>query len=181
MLTVNQEGKIIQKANVEKINANDTTPAAAVNFPINTQYSNELGRNPINFLKQDRHRRGIQVYTTSQILRTTGRDKNGLLLSWGTEQPYFYLTADQRNQMVRLSSIIFGIVSSRMNRISSIDFDIVPMHKRIEEMAEKFKDSKELYNEFKTSLDYRDVAMKANIVRTLRKYMPDMKSDLSNF
>jgi len=53
----------------KKVNKADVTPAASGNYKINTQYSNEAGRYPVDFLSQDRHRRGINVYSTSQILQ----------------------------------------------------------------------------------------------------------------
>lgn len=149
--------------------------------PINTVYSNEVGRNPINFLKNDRRKRGIQVYSTSQIMSTTGRDKDGILLTWGTEQPYFYLTADQRNSMFRLSSIIFGIVSSRMNRISQVDYNIVPIKKMEDQTADEMKELRAIYMEYLESTEMSHLMIKARIFRTLQQSMPLLKKDLSNF
>jgi hypothetical protein len=148
---------------------------------INTIYSNETGRQAISPFKQDIYRRGIQIYTTSQIVALTGRDKEGRLLTWGTEQPYFYLTADQRNQIFRLSSIIFGIVSSRMNRISNIDFNIVSKYKIEDKIADEMKDKRQIYVEYKNSLELNYLVLKANIYKELSKELQFLKPDLSNF
>jgi hypothetical protein len=149
--------------------------------PINTVYSNEVGRNPINFLKNDRRKRGIQVYSTSQIMSTTGRDKDGFLLTWGTEQPYFYLTAEQRNAMFRLSSMIFGIVSSRMNKISQVDYNVVSIQKVEDQAADEMKELRAIYMEYIDSIEMPHLVLKARILKSLLKSMPLLKRDLSNF
>lgn len=148
---------------------------------INTQYSNETGRLPLNATRMDRTRRGIQVYSPSQLMALTGRDQDGRLLSWHGEQPYFYLTNEQRNQIFKLSSPIFGVVSSRMNRISSIDFNIVPVRKIEDQISDQLKDKATIYNELKGSIDIRDLMLKAKIFKELKQDLPLLKNDLSNF
>ena len=126
-------------------------------------------------------KRGLQVYNMSQIAGMTGRDKEGRMLQFGTEQPMFYLTVDQRNQIFKLSSILLGIVSSRMNRISGIDFEIVPKRKVEEKIAEELKDKKMRYLELKTSLELSHLVIKNQMVKDISEVLPDVLPDLSNF
>ncbi|DAC71705.1 MAG TPA: hypothetical protein DSN98_09025 [Thermoplasmata archaeon] len=144
-----------------------------------TQYSNEsqLGSHPV----QDKNKRGITVYSISQIQQMTGRGEKGELLTWGFEQPYFYLTIEQRIQMFRLSSPVLGVVSSRMNRLSGLPFNITSEKKKEDEIVEELKMSAELYNEYRDSLAIGHLGMKAKIYRKMLSVLPDIKPDISNF
>ena len=78
------------------------------------------------YSQRDNNKRGLNIVSIGDLISATGRDKEGNLITTGTEWPYFYLSVWQRMEMVRLSSPIFGIITSRMNRVSAIDFNIVP-------------------------------------------------------
>jgi|GEM_PF-4569057 len=136
---------------------------------------------PINRLMQDKNRRGLQVYTVSQIINQTGRDAEGRLLNWGFQYPYFYLSIPQRVEMAKLSSPVLGIVSSRMNRIAGINFNVVPIRKREDRIAEELKFLKSQYDEYKEIIDLKYITIKAKIVERLKSYLPDLLPDLSNF
>lgn len=142
-----------------------------------TQQSNEFGYSP----RKLEGKRGITVYTTSQLQQITGRDKQGRLLSWGLEQPYFYLTVDQRIEIFRLSSPVFGVVTSRMQRISGLDFSIISEKKKEEEIVGQMKDLNTIYNEYKDSTDLGHLTLRAKIYQNLIPQLPDLKPDLSNF
>ena len=126
-------------------------------------------------------RRGITVYTTSQLQQITGRDKQGRLLSWGLEQPYFYLTIDQRVEIARLCSPVYGVVTSRMQRISGLDFSVVSEKNKEDEIAGEMKDLNAVYNEYKDSVDLAHLTLKSRIYSQLIEQLPELKPDLSNF
>lgn len=130
---------------------------------------------------QDKSKRNIGVYNISQLMQLTGRDQEGRLQHWGYEHPMFYLTISQRNEIFKLSSPVLGIVSSRMNRIAALDFSIVPIKKREDELVEKFKGLYEIYTEFASQMDLKYVVSRARIVQELQKYLPALLPDLSNF
>lgn len=142
-----------------------------------TQSSDEFGYSS----KRLEGKRGITVYTTSQLQQITGRDKQGRLLSWGIEQPYFYLTIEQRVEIFRLSSPVFGVVTSRMQRISGLDFNIISEKVKEEEIVGQMKDLNTIYNEYKNSTDLGHLTLKAKIYQNLISNLPDLKPDLSNF
>lgn len=121
------------------------------------------------------------VYTTSQLQQITGRDKEGRLISWGIEQPYFYLTLQQRVDIFRLSSPVFGVVSSRMNRISGLEFNIVTERYKEDEIVQDLRDKQNIYNEYDNVNDIGNLTIRAMIYKELLEYMPELKPDLTNF
>jgi hypothetical protein len=141
----------------------------------NIIYSNEL--TSVSSPEQ----RGVQVYNLSQIIRATGRDKNGALLSVPTAYPLFYLTIHQRNEIFKLSSPILGLISSRMNRISSLDFNVTTQKYNEDKIVYQIKAYKELYDEYKNDVDFKSIILKAKIVNNIKEYLVDIKPDLSNF
>ena len=147
---------------------------------INTVMSNETGRNPISGNAQI-HKRGLQVYTLSQIISASGRAQDGNMLTWGVEQPYFFLTAMQRNEIFKLSTPVFGVVTSRMNKISGIDFEIVPARKLEDKIADELKSMKQVYDEYKNATDLKYLTIRATIVQNIMRELPDVLPDLSNF
>jgi hypothetical protein len=147
---------------------------------INTSYSNEPGRGPLSQFNQYK-KRGLEIYNLSQIVSATGRDQSGRMISWGVEQPYFFLAPMQRNDIFKLSTPVFGVVSSRMQRISSLDFEVVPMKHGEDEMADEMKGMKQIYEEFSRSLDLKHLMVKANIVQKLTADLPELLPDMSNF
>lgn len=126
-------------------------------------------------------KRGLTVYTTSQLQQITGRDKEGRLLSWGIEQPYFYLSIDQRIEIVRLCSPVLGIVTSRMHRISGLDFSVVPAKKLEDKTALEMKDCYNIYQEYQESTELAHLTIKARLYKELLSHLIELKPDLSNF
>lgn len=125
--------------------------------------------------------RAINVYSTSQLQQVTGRDKEGRLVSWGIEQPYFYLTIQQRIEIFRLSSPVFGVVTSRMNRLAGLDFNITTQKQEEDRIAIELKDQKSIYDEYQNSSGLAHLTLKALIYKDMIKYMPELMPDLSNF
>jgi Ni/Co efflux regulator RcnB len=149
---------------------------------INTLYTNEAtGFSSYNFQSKNKNPRGVQIYDISQIRNISARDQHGQLTNWGIEEPFFYLTIQQRIEISRLSSPIFGVVTSRMNRLAGLDFNIVSQKKKEDEIAERMKDIKSVYVEIKDSIDIKDLMLKAKLYQELKFYLPELKTDLSNF
>jgi len=145
-----------------------------------TQYTNESSY--MNFSDKDNQKkRGLMVYSPTQLQQITGRDKEGKLMSWGWEQPYFYLSLKQRLDMFRLSSPIFGVVASRMNRLSGLEFNVSFEKKEEDQIVNSLKDYESVYKELKESLDLSDLTLKAKMVQLIKETLPDIKLDLSNF
>jgi len=145
---------------------------------INTQYSNEQGTMPIS---PDQNQRGIQVYYMSSLSGVTGKNKQGNIQTSRVENPYFYLTIPQRNEIFRLCSPVFGVVTSRMNRISALNYTVKPVKETDEQIAEDLKSQKEIYDEYSDVIDYGHMLIRAKAFNKIKEYIPEIKPDLSNF
>ncbi len=125
--------------------------------------------------------RGIRVYNVAQLVNQTGRDQYGRLVNWGFQRPFFYLSTFQRIDMVKLSSPVFGVITSRMQRISGMDFDIEPVKNEEDRIASDLKNLNSIYKERAGSLEMNDLVLKSQIINNVREFLPDIMMDLSNF
>lgn len=141
------------------------------------RYSNETG-----YTSEDmKNKRGLTVYSMSDIQQVTGRDAEGRLVSWGVETPYFYITIQQREEIFRLCSPVFGLISSRMNRMAGLKYNIVSERYKEDEIAEELKDLKSLYDEYDDPNNLGHMSTRSEVYKEIKKYLPDVKLDLSNF
>lgn len=129
----------------------------------------------------DGSKRGATVYSSSQLQQMTGRDKDGRLVSWGVEHPYFYLTLQQRIEIFRLSTPVFGVVSSRMKKLSGLNFNVTTEKYKEDEIVQELKDKRAVYNEYKESVDLQDLTLKAMLYKEVLQTLPEVKPDFSNF
>lgn len=127
--------------------------------------------------------RGYNVYSISDLQRITGRGKNGQNISGNSGNNYFELSVDERVQIYQKADPVTGVVNSRMNRISSMEWEIVPNKFDIDRIIEEIRDSKSIIDEWsKNSMG--DMAMSMDLMNKkiqLRKMMPDLLPDMSNF
>ena len=141
--------------------------------------SSEFYRRPDIY--SDKQKRGITVLNTTQLVGWTGRDEQDRLQTVTGETPLFYLTLSQREEIFRLSAPIFGVVTSRMNRISSIDFTIEPTKNDEDKIADNLKNLHSLYKEYSKTTDLKFIVVKSQIVNRIKEVLIDILPDLSNF
>lgn len=148
---------------------------------INTTYSNENEMAPISSRAKDERRRGIEVYSTAQVLGQTGRTEDGSNTTVPVELPYFYLTPIQRNEIAKLSTPVLGIVSSRMQRISGMDFSIVPIKHREDLIVDELKMNRQTYREYENAPEVKYIIARGVARRKILNVLPECLPDLSNF
>lgn len=136
------------------------------------QIYSELGKN-IN-------RRGLTVYNLSELQGITGTLKSGKRLTGTVEQALFGLNPNERIDIFRLCSDVFGIVTSRMNRIAGLEWTI-NKESQIEDRIEvELRAYNQLYSEYDEP-DMKSMVVRARAKVEVQKYLPDVKDDLSNF
>ena len=177
--------KVVKASSAEKVTKSALVQSAKPSTPdgrnnINTAYSNEPHRNPMNGIGEP-GKRGLQVYTLSQIISATGRAEDGQMLTWGVEQPYFFLTPTQRNEIFKLSTPVFGVVTSRMNRIAGVDFGVVPIKHKEDQIADDLKMLKQVYDEYANTTELKYITARTQVARKIMERLPDVLPDLSNF
>jgi hypothetical protein len=125
--------------------------------------------------------RGYRVMTISSLRNLTGLDKKMQTIVTKTDNPYFYITPEDRFRIFQLCAPVLGIITSRMNRISGLNFNIVSDKKEEDRMYELMKDMHSLYNEYKNYSDIRYQIAAGFILTKIRKRLTDILPDLSNF
>lgn len=128
-----------------------------------------------------KNRRGLNVYTLSQLMAVTGTAQDGQRITGSYEQSIFYLNWDERIQIFRLCSPVTAVVTNRMNTISALEFEIVPDKKDEDRIAEQLKNWKEFYQETQGQVDMRYVVARGKILQDIQRTLPDCLPDMSNF
>lgn len=130
---------------------------------------------------QERGQRGLNAYTVSQILEATGRNKDGEISSYGVEQPYFYLTPNQRIEIYKLCPPVQGLINGRKLKISNTPFTVIPKKAEEDRIYDEYKNLYSIYKEYSNTQELKYLVIKAKIGNILREEMPDILPDLSNF
>ena len=125
--------------------------------------------------------RGYTIYFTSQLQNEYAKDKYGHSITVTRDDPYFLLTPDQRVRITQACSMVLGIVTSRMNRISARKFDVVSDKEREDLIVDKLKDVNNLIKEYANVNETSFIIARVRLMNFLRQYLVDLKPDLSNF
>lgn len=125
--------------------------------------------------------RGINVYSFTDLMGVQARDKSGNYLNVTYDIPLFALTIDERIEIFQACSPVFGIVTSRMNRISALEWSIVPDKKNEDKIAEVLKRKKSIYDEYMDSGELKYMIAARQMSLEIRQELPEVLPDLSNF
>jgi hypothetical protein len=90
----------------------------------------------LNSLKKQQGRRGINVLSLSELMSAQARGKDGSMHTVQYDQPLFGLSPSEKSDIFRLCTPIWGVVTSRMNRISGLEWQIVPEKKDEDKIAQ---------------------------------------------
>lgn len=135
----------------------------------------------IPYQQENRNRRAANVWFFSELQGITGRDKYGKQITGTVERPLFGLTIEDRIDIFKRSSVIFGVITSRMNKISSMEWRIEKKTVLEDRIAENLKNAYQLWNEYNDpgNVMYRTFQMK--MYQIIKNELIDVKNDLSNF
>lgn len=139
----------------------------------------ELYDTPFN--KTGKNPRGINVYTTTQIMQMKAKNIHGEFDSVGVENPYFLLAPEDRIRITQLCTPVLGVVTSRMNRIAGTKFIITNDKKEEDKIFMSLKNMNSVYKEFQKSDDISFIVARAKIYAELKTMLPDLLPDASNF
>lgn len=128
-------------------------------------------------------RRGYSVYNAYQTMGISGYDSRGNMITGEYEVPSFYLSIDQRIEIFRKCDPVFGVVTSRMNRMSALDWEVVPDSDSAEEdkIAIDIKSKKQIFDEYSKSTDLKYVVASKMVAKEIMAQIPEVLPDLSNF
>lgn len=126
------------------------------------------------------NRRGYANYSFSQLMGITGVNKHGESQYVQYEQPLFILDPVTRVEIFQTCSPILGVITTRMNRISGMSFDIVPDRQQEDRIAEELKVLKQIYDEHPVD-NFYSIGVKMGCSQKIRQELWDVLPDMSNF
>lgn len=128
-----------------------------------------------------RNARGINVFTTSELRGIQGTTKSGKLIHGEMQYYLFGLSPIERINIMQSSAYVQAVISSRMNRISSLEWDMVPKHEMEDQNVANLKNIKQIFLEMDNPTDLNHLMTRLRIYKTLKKELPELKQDLTNF
>lgn len=130
---------------------------------------------------QKKNERGFTVFTTSQIMSTTGNTKAGERMTVGYEQSFFYLSLGEREMIYKMCAPVFSVVSSRSARIAAMDYHIVRDKTNEDRIYDTLKQYYQIYNEYGSVISLETAIVRARVARAIKDVLFDILPDLSNF
>lgn len=144
---------------------------------VNAVNANDL----ILHIKNRNNQRGYNVYHMNEPISVSAIDRWGARHSVAYQRPIFSLTIQERIDMARYSSMVYGIIASRMNRIGSMDWSVERVIDKIEEREGRLRDLYSIYTEWLEYSDVRAIIIRNRIAQELKQELPDLTPDMSNF
>lgn len=134
-------------------------------------------------LPDDRRKnyRGLNVFTLSELRGVTGATKRGEFITGSVQAPMFTLPPEERMSIMQASAYVQAVIGSRMNRISSLEWDIVHKKEIEDQTYAHLKDLKDVFTEFDNSMDVRHMMLRFKIKNILQRELPDLRDDMQNF
>lgn len=137
--------------------------------------------NGVDLVKEDLTKRGLNVYTASEVVEIAGRGKNGQMLKGTAEVPLFGLSIWDRITIAQKCDAVYGVVTGRMKRIAGLDWSVQKKSKDIDRIEIYLKQCKQLYDEYANAEQIRYRIIRTRMIRNVLREMPDCLPDLSNF
>jgi hypothetical protein len=135
--------------------------------------------NDLTFANKD-NRRGYAVLDERTILPQSAVDKYGNSVTVNYALANVTLDIYERLDIFRSCSVIFALVTGRMNYISGIEWKVTQKRKLEDEIVYKLRFARQIFDEFSKSKEpkHRVVAVRAR--QFITRYLADVLPDLSN-
>ena len=125
--------------------------------------------------------RGLNVYQLTELVGVDAAGKDGHRHRVTYEQPLFYLTIDERAHIFKQCAPIFGIITSRMNRVSGLQWKVQADSKIEDRKAHMMKYLYGIFEDYRDDMSIRSDMVRRIILKELKKTLFDLKPDGSNF
>jgi phage portal protein BeeE len=128
-----------------------------------------------------RDQRGLNVYNYSSLVAQAARDKYGNIQSAEYLLPYFSLSVAERIDMVRACGPIFGVITGRMSRVSSLQWKIITRKKDHDRIETMIKTARDMFNEGLEENTPEGIGRAISARAYIAQYLTDIRPDISNF
>lgn len=125
--------------------------------------------------------RGLNVWSLTELRSLAGQTKEGKILQGTIQYPIFSLDPWERMEIMKSVPYIQAVITSRMNRIASLDWSVSTQKRNQDKIYDKIKHMKQLYDEFDNMGEMSHVMLRFKIYNQLKEYMFDLKQDMSNY
>jgi len=131
--------------------------------------------------KEELNKRGLNLYTVSDVIGITGRDKFGNIIQGTQEVPLFGLSIFDRIAIAQKCDAVFGVVTGRMQRIAGLEWSVVRESKMEDRLELYLKQCKQIFDEYTNATEIKYRVIRARMVQKILERLPDCLPDLSNF
>lgn len=125
--------------------------------------------------------RGFQVISSNEIIKLTALDKHNKERETEVQLKYSSVDPMIALQVYQKCSPVFGIVNKRAFRVSSTNWDIIPVKKIEDEIAVKLKDAHSIYKEYEGDSSMESIRIQLESLKLIYSNLPTVRNDLSNF
>ena len=125
--------------------------------------------------------RGLNVWSLTELRSLAGQTKKGDIVQGTIQYPIFSLNPWERIEIMKSVAYIQAVVTSRMNRISALDWTVTTQKRNQDKIYDKIRHLKQLFDEYDNIADMSHLMLRFKIYQELKHYMFDLKKDLSNF
>lgn len=130
----------------------------------------------------ERGKRGLNIYSLTELRTVSAVSQDGNRLQVTYQHPRFTLTLEERVQMARFSSMVFGVIASRMNRVGSLEWNITRNSDDVDRESDRMNGLHEIWKEWEDMADQPGVMVMRTIAyKYLHSRMPEIRPDLANF
>lgn len=132
--------------------------------------------------KEELAKRGLNVYTMSEVVGVVGRAKDGEIIQGTVEVPLFGLSVFDRISIAQKCDSVYGVVTGRANRISGLEWTITKESIYEDKIESQLKMYKQVYDEYGSDAgSAKNIIVRGQMVQKIAQYLPDVLYDLSNF
>ena len=129
---------------------------------------------------REKNSRGLNVWTLSELRTVKAQAMSGRIVDGTIQYPVFCLQPEERSQIMQSCTFIQAVVTSRMNRISSLDWTVVTEKSIQDETFDKIKQLKQIYFENDNPGDLNQMVLRYKTYLAIKQFLPDVKKDMSN-
>lgn len=145
-------------------------------------YSNDMSfATGLATTKEELAKRGLNVFTVSDVTGVSGRTKDGRMVEGLAEVPVFGLSIFDRIAIAQKCDAVFGVVTGRMQRIAGLEWSVVRECKMEDRLELWLKQCKQIYDEYANATEVRYRIIRAKMIQNILIKLPDCLPDLSNF
>jgi len=126
-------------------------------------------------------KRGITVLSSRSLMGQSATLKDGQVVTAEFQLPYFTLTVAERLDIFRFCGPVFGVITSRMNRVASLEWKVTKQSREEDRIIEKIRSMRDLVQEYEDDKSSKAVGIRLRAMAHIFRYLPDVRMDLKNF